>query len=340
MSDDIDNLVSRVQFTGPAYKTFRKTNGVQAAGAPSEPPQNSEVATQHTLSMERYAAPKATPIHRDYREGRTHRFGVLRSLLTEAGSRATAAAAPKTLIPVVRVIGATGGAGVTTVLSTVARALSESAEICAIVDADPESLLPCHFGIIERRDAGGIHAAMIPGAHPVFLLKKSVATATSTDGSRRDWLEDGLLPLGSSLDRILIDGTFRFWDASHPVDFGQVTNLVVLTPDLNSVYRIDAILRSLAGQAAFFVLNKFDETVGLHEQVLGWLKRKLGDRLLPVTLRRSDEVADALAEGITVMDYSPASGIAEDYRGLVEIIRRWSGVALPVSALAKKELSA
>jgi hypothetical protein len=228
---------------------------------------------------------------------------------------------------------------VTTVLATIARALSQASETCIIVDADPDSLLPCHFSITERRDAYGVQAAVMHESNPVFLLKKTRTAAGGPADNTARWLESCLTPLTSSLHRILVDGTSRFWESEHPVDFGSCLNLVIVTPDLNSVYRIESITKALAGQDVVFVLNKFDAAVGLHEQVRVWLARKLGERLLGVTLRRSDEPAEALAEGITVIDYAPSSGIADDYRALSLIVREWNA-QMPRVGLAKKELTA
>src|SRR5690348_12523235 len=43
------------------------------------------------------------------------------------------------------------------------------------------------------------------------------------------------------------------------------------------------------------------------------LRERLGNRLLPFALRRSPAVGEALAEGMTVLDYAPASPIAQDF---------------------------
>ena len=41
-----------------------------------------------------------------------------------------------------------------------------------------------------------------------------------------------------------------------------------------------------------------------------------------MTIRRSDTVAEALADGMTVIDYCPDAGVAEDFQRLAEWIRR------------------
>jgi len=42
------------------------------------------------------------------------------------------------------------------------------------------------------------------------------------------------------------------------------------------------------------------------------LLQKYGERLLPFVIHRSPAVSEALAEGLTVLDYAPASEVASD----------------------------
>src|SRR5262249_4242629 len=75
----------------------------------------------------------------------------------------------------------------------------------------------------------------------------------------------------------------------------------------------------------YFLLNQFDPSVPLHKDFRGSLAGQLGERLLPFTLRRTDKVTQALAEGTTVMDYAPNSGIAEDFLQLANWLAMWQG---------------
>ena len=91
--------------------------------------------------------------------------------------------------------------------------------------------------------------------------------------------------------------------------------LVPLIPDMNSVVSvssIDAFFDHNGGAPAnprfrTYVLNQFDTTLPLHLDVREVLREQLGDRLLPFVLRRAPAVSEALAEGMTVMDYAPNS---------------------------------
>ena len=63
------------------------------------------------------------------------------------------------------------------------------------------------------------------------------------------------------------------------------------------------------------MLNQFDASLPLHLDVREVLRRQLGDRLLPFVVRRAPAVSEALAEGMTVVDYAPDGA---DHRRLHE----------------------
>jgi cellulose biosynthesis protein BcsQ len=46
---------------------------------------------------------------------------------------------------------------------------------------------------------------------------------------------------------------------------------------------------------------------------------------LPLVIRRSDEIQDALAAGMTVMDYAAGTCVAQDFEHLADWIRTHSG---------------
>ncbi len=77
----------------------------------------------------------------------------------------------------------------------------------------------------------------------------------------------------------------------------------------------------------FYLLNQFDASSPLHLDVRAMLQQQLGDRLLPFVLRRSSAVSEALAEGMTVIDYAPGSAVAEDYWDLAGWLRSFAAPA-------------
>jgi cellulose biosynthesis protein BcsQ len=77
----------------------------------------------------------------------------------------------------------------------------------------------------------------------------------------------------------------------------------------------------------FYLLNQFDASLPLHLDVREVLRQQLGDRLLPTVVRRSPAVSEGLAEGMTVVDYAPASPVTEDYLNIAAWLRNLSAPA-------------
>jgi cellulose biosynthesis protein BcsQ len=105
---------------------------------------------------------------------------------------------------------------------------------------------------------------------------------------------------------------------------------------MNSVISLQTVERYFHGAADMdgkpllphYVLNQFDPSLPLHLDVREVLRRQLGDRLLPYVIHRSPAVSEALAEGMTVVDYQPEGAISEDYLNVAKWLRT---VALPAT---------
>ena len=111
--------------------------------------------------------------------------------------------------------------------------------------------------------------------------------------------------------------------------------LVPMVPDMNSVVSvssIDAFFQHNPNPAMkpampYYLLNQFDPSLPLHLDIREVLREQLGDRLLPFVVRRSPAVSEALAEGMTVMDYAPSSSVAEDFGTLAGWVKTQSASA-------------
>jgi cellulose biosynthesis protein BcsQ len=64
----------------------------------------------------------------------------------------------------------------------------------------------------------------------------------------------------------------------------------------------------------YYVLNHFDASQPLHLDVRTAVRRRLGDRLLTTTIQNSATISEAVADGMTVVDYAPDAAVAQDYR--------------------------
>ena len=113
--------------------------------------------------------------------------------------------------------------------------------------------------------------------------------------------------------------------------------LVPLGPDMNSVISLQAIenfLHDINGPEGtpvqvFYLLNQFDASLPLHLDVREVLRRQLGERLLPFVIRRAPAVSEALAEGMTILDYAADAPATEDYKNVASWLRT---VAAPATA--------
>jgi len=99
-----------------------------------------------------------------------------------------------------------------------------------------------------------------------------------------------------------------------------------------SVGAIDSFFQHTVGVTGahsmpYYVLNQFDASLPLHLDVREVLREQLGERLLPFALRRAPAVSEALAEGMTVMDYAPNSTVAEDFGNLAGWVKSQSAPA-------------
>jgi cellulose biosynthesis protein BcsQ len=105
--------------------------------------------------------------------------------------------------------------------------------------------------------------------------------------------------------------------------------IVPMAPDMSSVISLNIVERFFAdvtdanGKPVHprYLLNGFDASQPLHLDVREVLRQQLGDRLLPFVIRRSPAVSEALAEGMTVMDYAPETAVAGDVLNLASWLR-------------------
>ena len=102
-------------------------------------------------------------------------------------------------------------------------------------------------------------------------------------------------------------------------------NLRILVPDINSVLAVNRDLAELESEPdsdrTFYLLNKYDPAVRFHNDVRERLSMVLGERLLPFAIRRTDQIPEALAAGVTVVDYAPNAPVVDDLKLLAQWLR-------------------
>ena len=136
---------------------------------------------------------------------------------------------------------------------------------------------------------------------------------------------------GRGTSRLLLDVGTANRDLIRRLLRLRPTILVPLLPDMSSLAclaPLEALLGGASGREAgieaYYLLNQFDASLSLHLDVRVMLQRQLGGRLLPFVVHRSPAVSEAVAEGMTVIDYAPGSGAAEDYRQLAGWLRSFA----------------
>ena len=255
-------------------------------------------------------------------------------------------AQPPARVPVLAVFSLAGGVGKTSLVASLGRALSSRGERVLLVDTAAYGVLPFFFGARDQRP-GLLRTFNPPGIGaeaPIQLVSldpegQSQESHDPNQGSGQergqDWLAQEVARLSGASHRILIDLPTASGATTRRALRMAPTVLVPVAPDMNSVVSVGAIESffrhngNVGGKQImpYYVLNQFDYSLPLHLDVREILREQIGDRLLPFALRRSPAVSEALAEGMTVIDYAPGAVVAEDYAHLAQWVRSLSAPA-------------
>ena len=244
----------------------------------------------------------------------------------------------ETRTPILAVFSLAGGVGKTSLVATVGRALSSLGEKVLLTDTTSHGLLPFYFGASELRQ-GTVRTFSPPSGStdaPIYLVSYDIEQKGRDEAAQEQLVEE-IVNNSRGTHRILLDlTTSSSWIVRRMARMCP-TILVPVAPDMNSVISLQAVERYFNGVVdadgrpiqPFYVLNQFDTSLPLHLDVREVLRRQLGDRLLPFVIRRAPAVSEALAEGMTVVDYVPDAPVAEDYVQLATWLRT---IAAPATA--------
>lgn len=321
--DDIAAICSHAGIDPLQYRSFASDFEVPRPDVP-DLNEDAQVALEGVMAL-RGGPPRRPAAESMPRLDRTDPgWRALRSVFQAgSGSDHHASELSERTLPVgsLSVFGACGGVGVTTILATMGRILSSRRERVLLVDGAPETMIPFYFGASEA--VTGICSFQPPrGATegPLLVISKG---AEDTDDTRT-W--HSVRHSRRSVDRVLLDAWPAMVPSSREIVTSESVCLVVLTPDLHSAVRMRSLEQMFRSQEeasgrsvhSYYLLNKFERALTLHTDLRNWLAQQIGDRLLPFMIRRSDEVTQALAEGLTVPEYAPNSGITSDFKTLTD----------------------
>lgn len=239
--------------------------------------------------------------------------------------------------PSLAVFSLAGGVGKTSMVAALGRALSSLGEKVLLADTTSHGLLPYYFGATELK-SGVVRTFSPPdGSSDAAIHLVSYDLNPHPGPEMQDALAAGLASSAQGVQRLLVDFNPASGWLMRRMSRMAETVLVPLVPDMNSVISLQMIeryfdgLEDADGRALrpFYVLNQFDAALPLHLDVREVLRRRLGDRLLPYVVRRAEAVSEALAEGMTVVDYQPEGLVAEDYVNIAKWLRSVSAPATP-----------
>jgi cellulose synthase operon protein YhjQ len=244
----------------------------------------------------------------------------------------------ETRTPICAVFSLAGGVGKTSLVATVGRALSSMGEKVLLTDTTSHGLLPFYFGASELRQ-GTVRTFSPPSGStdaPIYLVSYDVDQKGS-DAAAQEQLAEEIINNSRGTHRVLLDLTVGSSWIVRRLSRRNPTILVPVAPDMNSVISLQTVEKFFSGVndddgrplQPFYVLNQFDTSLPLHLDVREVMRRQLGERLLPFVIRRAPAVSEALAEGMTVVDYAPDAPVAEDYLNLATWLRT---VAAPATA--------
>jgi cellulose synthase operon protein YhjQ len=316
---DIRALFDKANIGDLRYRTFAAQKAPQRNEAERTPPVTAEPAPAANGSQMRRALNAAF-------EGNARlRIASSRSHLA-AGSGAALIFASSA-----------GGVGKTTLCATVARILSSRLSNVLVADRCSEGIIPYYFSL-ERLRAGGLQTVYPNARRAGYQMTMVNAPCDEQPNTpTAAWLEQ--LQAESSLTLMDLPTLNGHSSQTQLVREGQV--VVPLVPDLQSIAslaRVEELSGMLAeGQSgrSLFVLNRFDEARPLHREIRSHLEKILEDRLAPVAVRESESVAEALSQGMTVIDHVPQSPVAKDFEQLV----LWLETRLSESSAEKVEIA-
>lgn len=318
----------------PPVAPPREDNYLAQRGQWAQPEPRENLSRPAWLASDRpEAAPASVPqapedTLQGSRDRLTSRWFALKSVFDNnaaVAEPAPAAAPMASRAPVIAVFSLAGGVGKTSLVATLGRALSARGERVLLVDTAAYGLLPFFFGARDQRP-GLLRTFSPPGASgdaPIQMVTLDPETL-GPENAVQETLTTEISRHGRGVSRIIVDLATASGATTRRIIRLAPTVLVPVVPDMSSVVSvssIDAFFQHNSAAAGkpilpFYVLNQFDPSLPLHLDVREVLREQVGDRLLPFALRRAPAVSEALAEGMTVMDYAPNSTVAEDFGSL------------------------
>jgi cellulose synthase operon protein YhjQ len=326
----------REESSMPPRNPWVSSDMPEAAGKPAWLTQDRSEISSETVS------PSALPATPDdtlqgSRDRLTSRWFALRGIFDAAPPPVEPPPAPViTRAPAMAVFSLAGGVGKTSLVATLGRALSARGERVLLVDTAAFGLLPFFFGATDQRP-GLLRTFSPPGVSsdaPIQMVTLD-PEGIGNDANGQESLSGEILKFSRGASRVIIDLATASGSTTRRILRLSPLVLVPVIPDMNSVVSVSSIDAFFEHNSnpngkpslPYYVLNQFDASLPLNLDVREVLREQLAERLLPFALRRAPAISEALAEGMTVMDYAPNSTLAEDFSTLAGWVKSLSAPA-------------
>lgn len=239
---------------------------------------------------------------------------------------------------IVAIINQKGGVGKTTTTANLCHAIAESGLKVTAIDLDPQGHLAVSFGVINQNN-GGIDEAMLKQKgvkQQVILIRDNLQLITS--GSKLKEIEqlvDNKTPRGvllkDALHGCLNDQDFVFIDC--PPSSGLLVANALIAADeilipmasdflalqglshlMSTIKRFEKALKK--NYKTVLVMSRYSPNRRISSQVLNVLLTHFPEQILATVIRETALLAECPSFGKTILEYSPKSRSARDFRSL------------------------
>jgi chromosome partitioning protein len=248
----------------------------------------------------------------------------------------------------IAIVNQKGGCGKTTTAINLAATFARRGQRVLLVDMDPQSHCAAGLGVPESRVERGIGDVLlsdldrrVDGSDFLWEVSRNLHLAPSTvslaaleaaggglsglaDRDRR--LGRLLAWLAPTFDIAIVDCpptigllTFNALRAADEVLVPVETGFLSLRGAEKQVATIQKVVERLGRPLPFRLLaTLFRDTRSVDHEILGALRERYGDALIPVVVRDHDALREALTLGQAITEYAPTSPAGRDFDQLAE----------------------
>lgn len=255
----------------------------------------------------------------------------------------------------IAIINQKGGCGKTTTAINLSAMLARQGRRTLLIDMDPQSHCAAGLGVPEQRIDLDIGDAMIAPEHKVLDLPRLIwnparnldllpsrmrvagleaprgALANMPEKEKR--LAATIAKVSAGYDIICIDCppsigllTYNALVAADVILIPVETSYFSLQGATRQVNMVKTLARKMGLHRPVWVLPTIhDESNAVARDLLGELRRRFGERVIPTVIRRDARLREAASFGQTIIDYAPGSDGFDDYAQLADwVAAHWA----------------